>query len=86
MVPDGGMFTLGESYSSPVDQLLDFGQHLVLPLAAVSLGLIGQYSILMRSSVIETRSEDYVTTAKAKGLSERTSCAATPCRTRCCRP
>ena len=64
------MFTLGETYSSFVDQLLDFGHHLVLPLAAVSLGLIGQYSILMRSSVIETRSEDYVTTAKAKGLSE----------------
>ena len=49
---------------------VDFGRHLVLPLAAVSLGLIGQYSILMRSSVIETRSEDYVTTAKAKGLKE----------------
>ncbi len=35
----------------------------------VALGLIGQYSILMRSSVIETLGEDYVTTAKAKGLS-----------------
>jgi peptide/nickel transport system permease protein len=68
--PTSGMFTLGETYTSFVDQLLDFGHHLVLPLAAVSLGLIGQYSILMRSSVIETRSEDYVTTARAKGLSE----------------
>jgi peptide/nickel transport system permease protein len=68
--PTSGMFTLGETYSSFVDQVLDFGHHLVLPLAAVSLGLIGQYSILMRSSVIETRSEDYVTTAKAKGMSE----------------
>jgi peptide/nickel transport system permease protein len=68
--PTSGMFTLGETYSSFADQLLDFGHHLVLPLAAVSLGLIGQYSILMRSSVIETRSEDYVTTARAKGLSD----------------
>jgi peptide/nickel transport system permease protein len=68
--PTAGMFTLGETYTSFADQLLDFGHHLVLPLAAVSLGLIGQYSILMRSSVIETRSEDYVTTARAKGLSE----------------
>ena len=55
----------------PVDQLLDFAQHLVLPLATVSLGLIGGYSILMRSSIIETRSEDYVTTARAKGLTDR---------------
>ena len=68
--PTAGMFTLGETYSSFADQLLDFVHHLILPLAAVSLGLIGQYSILMRSSVIETRSEDYVTTARAKGISE----------------
>ncbi len=37
-----------------------------------------QYSILMRSSIIETRSEDYVTTARAKGLKDgrvlRTPC------------
>jgi peptide/nickel transport system permease protein len=68
--PPAGMFTLGMRYTSFLDQLADFGRHLVLPLAAVSLGLIGQYSILMRSSVIETRSEDYVMTAKAKGLKE----------------
>jgi peptide/nickel transport system permease protein len=50
--------------------LWDVGRHLVLPLAAVSLGLIGAYSILMRSSIIETRSEDYITTARAKGLAD----------------
>ena len=48
--------------------LYDLGRHLVLPLTAVSLGLIGAYSILMRASIIETRSEEYVTTARAKGL------------------
>ena len=68
--PTSGMFTLGLTYASFADQLADFLRHLALPLAAVSLGLIGQYSILMRSSVIETRGEDYVTTAKAKGISE----------------
>ena len=40
----------------------------MLPLTTYRLGLIGGYSILMRSSIIETRSEDYVTTARAKGL------------------
>jgi peptide/nickel transport system permease protein len=48
--------------------LFDLGRHLVLPLTAVSLGLIGAYSILMRASIIETRAEDYITTARAKGL------------------
>jgi peptide/nickel transport system permease protein len=51
-----------------LDGLLDLAHHLALPLLTVSLGLIGQYSILMRSAIIETRAEDYVTTARAKGL------------------
>lgn len=68
--PTNGMLSVGARYDSFVDQLIDFGHHLVLPLTTVSLGLIGLYSILMRSSIIETLSEDYVQTARAKGLSE----------------
>ena len=68
--PTSGMFTLGATYDSWFEQFADFAHHLFLPLAAVSLGLIGQYSILMRSSVIETRSDDYVLTARAKGLKD----------------
>ena len=66
--PTNGMLTAGARYDSFVEQLLDFAHHLVLPLATVSLGLIGLYSILMRSSIITTLSEDYVQTARAKGL------------------
>ena len=36
----------------------------------MTLGLVGQYAIVMRSSVIETMSEDYVTTAKSMGLTD----------------
>jgi peptide/nickel transport system permease protein len=68
--PTSGMLTVGATYDSFLDRLLDFGRHLVLPLTTVSLGLIGAYSILMRSSIIETRSEDYITTARAKGLTD----------------
>lgn len=68
--PTFGMLEAGRQYPSFLDQLLDFGHHLVLPLATVSLGLIGLYSILMRSSIIETLSEDYVQTARAKGLQD----------------
>ncbi len=68
--PTSGMLTLGATYDSWFDQAADFTHHLILPLAAVSLGLIGQYSILMRSSVIETRTDDYVQTARAKGLKD----------------
>jgi peptide/nickel transport system permease protein len=66
--PTFGMLTPGAQYDSLLDQFLDFLHHLILPLATVSLGLIGLYSILMRSSIIETLSEDYVQTARAKGI------------------
>jgi len=68
--PTSGMFTVGATYDSWVAQLLDFTHHLILPLATVSLGLIGGYSILMRAAIAETRAEDYVTTARAKGLTD----------------
>jgi peptide/nickel transport system permease protein len=66
--PTSGMLTSAANYGSFIDQLADFAGHLILPLTTVSLGLIGGYSILMRSAIIETRSEDYITTARAKGL------------------
>ena len=68
--PTYGMYTVGAVYTSFADQLLDFLAHLTLPLATVALGLIGQYSIVMRSSIVETLNEEYVTTARAKGLSD----------------
>jgi peptide/nickel transport system permease protein len=69
--PTNGMFTLGKEFQSPFEQVLDFSWHLFLPVMTVAIGLIGQYSIMMRSSVIDTLGEDYVTTARAKGLQDR---------------
>ena len=65
--PTSGMTTPGGD-KTLFQTVFDIGRHLVLPLTAVALGLIGAYSILMRSSVIDTRAEDYITTARAKGL------------------
>jgi peptide/nickel transport system permease protein len=68
--PTSGMLTPGATYTSPLDFLGDLLSHLILPLATISLGLIGGYSILMRSSITETRAEDYIATARAKGLTD----------------
>lgn len=46
-------------------------KHLVLPWAALSILFIGFYSRLMRSNTLETMNEDFVRTARAKGLPER---------------
>jgi peptide/nickel transport system permease protein len=45
--------------------------HLILPWFVLSILFIGFYSRVLRSDVLETMSEDYVRTARAKGLSER---------------
>ena len=68
--PTSGMTTPGMADAALFAQAWDLGRHLVLPLVAVTLGLLGGYSILMRSSIIDTRSEDYITTARAKGLAD----------------
>lgn len=68
--PTSGMLSVGATYASWAEQAFDFARHLVLPLATVSLGLIGGYSILMRAAIAETRAEDYITTARAKGLTD----------------
>ena len=68
--PTFGMQTSGREYADIFEHLGDIASHLVLPLATVSLGLVGQYAILMRSSILDTLTEDYVNTARAKGLPE----------------
>jgi peptide/nickel transport system permease protein len=68
--PTSGMSSVGISSESLPEQIVDIAGHLVLPLLTVSLGLIGGYSIIMRSAILETKSEDYMTTARAKGITD----------------
>jgi len=46
----------------------DRTQHLILPALTLGLGLYGQYALVVRSSMLETLGEDYILTARAKGL------------------
>lgn len=62
--PNGGYVELTEN---PVQWFW----HLVLPWFCLSILFIGIYSRVLRSDIIETMGEDYVRTARAKGLSER---------------
>jgi peptide/nickel transport system permease protein len=54
-----------------VAHLVDLLDHLFLPLLTLTLGYIGGYAIVMRSSMIDTINEDFVHTARAKGVPER---------------
>jgi peptide/nickel transport system permease protein len=51
--------------------LADLLDHLFLPLLTLTLGYIGSFAIVMRSSMIDTIAEDFVQTARAKGVPDR---------------
>jgi peptide/nickel transport system permease protein len=68
--PSQQMQTLGVTYDNPIDQAIDIGRHLFLPALCLGLGLLAEEILIMRSSMLEALREDYVTTAKAKGLKE----------------
>jgi peptide/nickel transport system permease protein len=67
LLPAGGMYTLGAGFS-----LLDRLKHLILPVATGALGWIAWYSRFLRSSMLDVIHQDYLRTARAKGLTERT--------------
>jgi len=67
LFPLGGMYTQGAPFS-----IGDRLHHLVLPVATLSLVQIGHYSRYLRASMLETMGHEYVRTARAKGLTERT--------------
>lgn len=66
--PAGGFESTGDL--SGVSKLVDILDHLFLPLLTLTLGYVGQYAIIMRSSMIDVTSEDFVTSARAKGVPE----------------
>jgi ABC-type dipeptide/oligopeptide/nickel transport system permease component len=51
--------------------LADIGKHMILPAATLTLTAYGSYTLVVRSSMLETLGEDYVLTARAKGLPDR---------------
>jgi peptide/nickel transport system permease protein len=68
--PVGRMGDAGVQFASPWEHLQSILNHLVLPALTFALVYIGQYQIIMRTSVSGVMNEDFVLTARAKGLSD----------------
>ena len=69
-LPAGGMETMA-SGKQGVARLLDILRHMVMPVTTLGLFFVALYTRVMRASMLEVFNQDYVTTARAKGLSER---------------
>jgi peptide/nickel transport system permease protein len=65
-LPSGGMYTLGRARTLP-----DLAAHLVLPVGVLSIVNVAGWSRYVRASMLEVLRQDYLRTARAKGLYER---------------
>jgi len=72
LLPSMGMYTTGfrKEIVGAAAYYKDVARHLILPLACMSLGLAGEYTLTMRSTMMDVLTEDYMTTARAKGFKE----------------
>jgi ABC-type dipeptide/oligopeptide/nickel transport system permease component len=66
-IKDPTLGILGDA--SSWDLIVDRLRHMVLPALTIGLVLYGEYALIVRSAMLETLGEDYVLTARAKGLS-----------------
>jgi peptide/nickel transport system permease protein len=66
--PAGLQVTPGEQFDSWFAHALDVAEHLVLPATAMTLMLLGQYFLIMRSSMVDVLTEDFITVKRATGL------------------
>ena len=69
ILPSGGMQSIGVELGT-VGSILDVARHLVLPALTLALFYVAVYTRLMRTSMLDVMTMDYITTARAKGLSE----------------
>ena len=67
LFPSGGVIDSGiEPWS--VEGVISIADHTVLPAASLAAVYLAEYSLIMRASIIDEQSQDYLTTARAKGL------------------
>jgi peptide/nickel transport system permease protein len=70
-----GWFPAGQYESTEpltgLAHVADVARHLFLPCLTLTLGYLGEYAIIMRSSLLEVMGEDFVQTARAKGVRDK---------------
>lgn len=69
-IPVGGMYSLRALSQGAINRFVDLLSHLFLPLLTLTLVLYGEFTIVMRNSLLDVLTEDYIVTAKAKGATD----------------
>lgn len=68
--PIGGMTSINHADLNPLGKILDIGWHMILPTLALSITSFAGLQRLMRGELLDVLRQDYIQTARAKGLPE----------------
>ncbi len=68
ILPSGLQMTPGVEFSGFIAEALDVIKHMILPVTAMTLMLLGQYFLIMRSSMVDVLTEDFITVKRATGM------------------
>jgi len=71
LIPLAGTVTPGVEYSNFFDYALDYLHHLIGPMVTLTIIDVAYYFLIMRNTMLDIFTEDYMLTAKAKGLRDR---------------
>jgi peptide/nickel transport system permease protein len=67
LLPTGGIENPGAT-AGGISHIIDQAKHLLLPCLTLTIGYMGEYMIVMRSSLLEVMGEDFLKVARARGL------------------
>jgi peptide/nickel transport system permease protein len=70
LFPTGGYETAGADLSG-FAHVVDVLNHMVLPFFVLTVAYLGEYSLIMRNSLIDIMGDDFIQTARAKGVREK---------------
>jgi peptide/nickel transport system permease protein len=71
ILPIAGTITPGVTHPNFVAYALDYLRHLIAPMITLGISFFGGYFLFMRDTILDVFTEDYMLTARAKGLSDR---------------
>jgi peptide/nickel transport system permease protein len=72
IIPLAGTITRGYNHVNFIDYALDYLHHMMGPMIVLTLSFIGGFYLIMRDTVLDVFTQDYILAARAKGLKERT--------------
>ncbi|MCF0229613.1 MAG: ABC transporter permease [Parasporobacterium sp.] len=71
VLPVSGILTPGAVYTSTGAMLIDYLRHLIMPTIALIIVDMAEFFLITRSTLVDVMTEDFILTAKGKGLSEK---------------